>query len=101
MKVTGQQPHKPSDLTSGKTRGTDPRGQAQEKAAAGETTPAGSKTSLTLSKLKEAIRNSSDIRSDRVEAAQNKIRSGTYKVDAERLAANLITESLQEDIEQT
>ena len=101
MKVTGQQPHKTSELASGTPRENEQREQAQGKSQAGKTTPAGSKTSLTLTKLKEAIRNTSDIRSDRVEAVQKKIKSGTYQVDAEKLAANLITESLREDIEKT
>ncbi len=99
MKVTGQKPHAPSDLSTGKSREADQRAAKVRESRTGAQRPQDSHTSLTLSKLKEAIRNTPDVRGERVQALQEKIRSGDYKVNAERLATNLITESLREELE--
>ena len=99
MKVTGQKPLNPSELASGKAHEADPRNRKSGDAAADSKSPLGSRTSLTLSKARESIRNTPDIRTDRVEAVKQKIRSGAFKVDPERLASKMIAESLREDIE--
>ncbi len=99
MKVTTQKPLDSQEIGSGKSRQADQRAKHGGDAAAKETSPLGSRTSLTANRVKEAIRNTPDIRADRVEAVKNKIQSGAYRVDAERLASNLIAESLREDIE--
>ena len=100
MKVTGQQPPRTPELSSGKAREAEAKQQQRAEQAAKEgTAAAGNRTSLTLSRIREAIRNTPDVRNDRVEAVRNKLRSGEYKVDAEKLAEKVLTESLREDVD--
>jgi flagellar biosynthesis anti-sigma factor FlgM len=99
MKVTGQQPPRTTELTTGKSREAEHKPERTPHAAKDGSAPVGNRTSLTLSRIREAIRSTPDVRADRVEAAREKIRSGTYKVDADRLAQELLTESLHEDVE--
>lgn len=99
MKVTTQKPLDTQEIGSGKSRQASQRARHGGEPPAKETSPLGSRTSLTASRVKEAIRNTPDVRADRVEAVKNKIQSGAYRVDADRLATNLIAESLREDIE--
>ena len=99
MKVTNQTPLDPKEIGSGRTRQADQRAKHGGESLAKENSPLGSRTSLTTSRVKEAIRNTPDIRADRVDAVKIKIQSGTYRVDAEQLASKLIAESLREDIE--
>ncbi|MCH8886327.1 MAG: flagellar biosynthesis anti-sigma factor FlgM [SAR324 cluster bacterium] len=99
MKVTTQKPLDPKEIGPGKSRQTDQRAKQSGEAAAKESSPVVSRTSLTATRVKEAIRNTPDIRADRVDAVKIKIQSGTYRVDADQLASKLIAESLREDIE--
>lgn len=99
MKVTGQQPPRLNDLSSGKARETDTQPKKGRDAATQANPAEGGRPSLTMTRIREAIRNTPDVRMDRVEAARERIRSGEYKVDAERLAEKLLTESLRDDIE--
>ncbi|HKI98705.1 MAG TPA: flagellar biosynthesis anti-sigma factor FlgM [bacterium] len=99
MKVTGQQPPRTSELTTGKAREAEGKAERMRTAAKEGAAPASNRMSLTLSRIREAIRNTPDVRADRVESVRERIRSGEYKVDAERLAQNIMTESLHEDLE--
>lgn len=99
MKITGQKPLDPKEIGSGKPREIEQRAKHQGKASAEQKLPPDSRTSLTSSRVKEAIRNTPDIRTDRVEAVKSKIQSGAYKVNVERLASNMLTESLRDDID--
>lgn len=99
MKITGQQPPRLNDLSAGKAREAEAQPK-NRRAAAKRTTPAeGGRPSLTMSRIREAIRSTPDIRTDRVEAARARIERGEYKVDAERLAQKLLSESVRDDIE--
>ena len=60
---------------------------------------AANRTSLTQHRVKEAIGNTPDVRSDRVEAVREKIESGQFKIDAQRLAGRMLTEALRDDLE--
>ena len=99
MKVTGQQPPRTPELTSGKAREAEAKLKRAEQAAQEGPAAAGNRASLTMSRIREAIRNTPDVRSDRVEAVRQKLRSGDYQVDAEKLAEKVLTESLREDLE--
>ena len=99
MKVTGQQPPRTPELTSGKAREAEAKLKRAEQAAQEGPAAEGNRTSLTMSRIREAIRNTPDVRSDRVEAVRQKLRSGNYQVDAEKLAEKVLTESLREDLE--
>lgn len=99
MKVTGQQPHKASELTGGKVKGkadhtAPPRPQPNP-----EPEGAGNRATQTLNRIKEAIRNEPDVRAERVAEIQAKVKQGTYKVDADKVAEKMINTSLKEDLE--
>lgn len=99
MKVTNQKPLDASEIGSGKSREADRKAKHRGNASASENSPLDSRTSLTANRVKDAIRATPDVRADRVDAVKQKIQSGAYRVDADRLASNLIAESLREDIE--
>ena len=99
MKVTGQQPPRLGESTTSKTRDADAQPARARKAVQDAAAPGNARPTLTQSRVRESIRNTPDVRSDKVEAARARIQSGEYKVDAERLAQALLTESLRDDIE--
>ena len=106
MKVTAPQHPRASDISTGKTREQEPKqGQigkgptVSQKSMAESERPAGNHTSLTMNRIREVIKSTPDVRSERVEALKERIRSGSYKVNADRLAENLLTESIREDLE--
>ncbi len=113
MKVTGPQHPRTSDISAGKTREQESSKGKIEKGAAlrGKDTavrgnetanserPAGNHTSLTMNRIREVIKSTPDVRSERVEALREQIRSGSYKVNADRLAESMLTEALREDLE--
>ena len=99
MKVTGQQPPRTTELTTGKAREAEHKPDRKRDAAKDVTTPSGNRTSLIMSRIREAIRTTPDVRADRVEALRAEVQSGKYRVDAERLAQTLLNESLREDVE--
>lgn len=101
MKVTGQQPPRTAELTTGKARDAEAKTERSGSAAKEGSTPVGNRMSLTLSRIREAIRSTPDVRADKVAAARARIRSGQYKVDADRLAQQMLTESLREDLDQS
>lgn len=102
MKITGQDPAKAAELTLAKTKGKDgtPAPAAKKEAARKPAPPSlPSATSLTTARAREAIRNEPDVRADKVAEAKERLRSGKYEVDADRLAGKMINHSLREDIE--
>ncbi|MBI4082014.1 MAG: flagellar biosynthesis anti-sigma factor FlgM [Candidatus Lambdaproteobacteria bacterium] len=99
MKVTGQQPPKTAELTAGKVREQEAKQPAAQPQTVREQDSAANRTSLTTTRLREAIRTAPDVREERVAELRERIRAGKYETDAERLAKNLINASLREDIE--
>ena len=99
MKVTGQQPPRTSELTSDKTREAEHKATRADRGAQENSPQVRSRTSLTMNKIKEVIRNTPDVRAQRVAELKEKVNSGKYEVDAERLAHNILTESIREDVE--
>jgi flagellar biosynthesis anti-sigma factor FlgM len=99
MKVTGQNPPRAGELTQGKMRETDSR----RNPVAGRSTqnPIGvdAPPSLTTNKVRDAIRNEPDVRADKVADVKRRIQEGSYTMDADRLAKNMINTSLREDLE--
>lgn len=100
MKVSGQQPAWLSELKAGQARDAEQK-QAQGRAHGpeGSLKPVPGRTSLTLHRIKEAIANTPDVRSDKVAALRERIAAGNYQVDAQRLAGNMLNSALREDIE--
>ena len=101
MKITGQHPQKPSELSNGKAREAEnnqPRkgGHVEENAA-----QVRHQTTLVTHKLREAVRSEPEVRADRVAEVKAKLASGDFKVDAEKLAGNILIESLREDLDKS
>ena len=48
--------------------------------------------------MKARIASEPEVRSDRVAKLKEQIKSGDYKVDSQKLASNMLTESLKEDL---
>lgn len=100
MKVTGQQPPKTPDLKSGQTREAEQRTQQRTQRQSAEApAPVGNRTSLITSKVREAIRNTPDVRADRVAEVRTRIARGQYQVDPERVAEQMLNEALRDDID--
>lgn len=100
MKVTGQQPPRSSEVNNGKARETELK-QARQRAGDKEAPERVQREhpALTTHKLREAVRTAADVRADRVAEIRERVESGRYQVDAERLAGNMLRDALHEDIE--
>ncbi len=99
MKVTGQQPPRSNELNTGRAREAEQKHERHGDARADGARSEPNRTSLTMHRIKEVIRNTPDVRADRVAELRERIQSGQYRVDAERLAQNLLAESLRDDVE--
>jgi len=99
MKVTGQNPPRAGELTQGKTREADGRRSSVTGRSTQNPVHVPDRPSLTTNKVKDAIRNEPDVRPEKVADVKRRIQEGSYTVDAERLAKNMINTSLREDLE--
>ena len=99
MKVTGQDPAKTAELNLTKGKGKDKAQPGGEKRRSRESALAPTRASLTMDKVKEAIRKEPDVRAERVAELKEKVESGKYQIDADKLAENVLTDSLREDLE--
>ena len=97
MKITGQQPPEFHGVKGG-------TGKDNQKAAerAGTLTGSGEppvKTStFVMNKIKSLINSEPEVRTDRVAELKDRIKSGEFKVDSEKLAKNMLEDAFQEDI---
>jgi len=100
MKITGQQPPHLNEVGTGKTQGKEQRAKI-ERAGHESATTRGitNHASQTAHRIKETLQAEPDVRPDRVEEVKEKIRSGKYQVEPERLAENMLTAALNEDLE--
>ena len=97
MKITGQQPSEFHGIKGG-------AGKDSQKAADRSGTMPGSsephvKTStFVMNKIKSLINSEPEVRSDKVTELKDRIKSGEYKVDSEKLAKKMLEDAFQEDI---
>ena len=97
MKITGQQPPEFHGVKGG-------TGKDNQKAAERAGTLSGSgeppvKTStFVMNKIKSLINSEPEVRTDRVAELKDRIKSGEFKVDSEKLAKNMLEDAFQEDI---
>ena len=96
MKVSGQQPPKTSELASGKTKAAEPRDTASRKTDARAQEPSANRTSLTMTKIREVIQDTADVRADKIAELRDRTRGGGYRVDADRLAARMLEEETEQ-----
>ncbi len=92
MKVSGHQPPKTNELSTGKTQPAVPRSPQVRKPETGDAEHVAGRTSLTMNRIRDVVRETADIRADRVAELRARIRSGDYQVDADRLAAKMLQE---------
>lgn len=99
MKVNGQNPAHLSELTAGKTREKGQKAGLSQSRQSRENEAVTNNTSLTTRRIRETLRNEPDMRMERVARIKDEISKGKYKIDAEKLAENMLLDSLQEDLE--
>ena len=97
MKITGQQPPEFHGVKGG-------TGKANQKTAdrsgtlPGSSEPPVKTSTFVMNKIKSLINAEPEVRSDKVAELKDRIKSGEYKVDSERLAKKMLEDAFQEDI---
>ena len=94
MKVTGQQPAVLQDIKGGQRKEAD---QAHLKDGPPSADDSVKTTSFAMDKLKLRISAEPEVRSDKVAELKAQIKSGEYQVDPQKLAGNMLLDSLRED----
>ena len=97
MKITGQQPPEFHGVKGG-------AGKDNQKASdrsgtlpvSGE--PPVKTSTFVMNKIKSLINSEPEVRADRVAELKDRIKSGEYKVDSEKLAKKMLEDAFQEDI---
>ncbi len=97
MKITGQQPPEFHGVKGG--TGKDNQ-KAAERAGAltGSGEPPVKTSTFVMNKIKSLINSEPEVRTDRVAELKDRIKSGEYKVDSEKLAKKMLEDAFQEDI---
>ena len=97
MKIIGQQPPEfhgvKGDTGKGNQKAADRSGALP---SSGE--PPVKTSTFVMEKIKNLINAEPEVRSDKVAELKDKIKSGEYKVDSEKLAKKMIEDAFQEDI---
>ncbi len=96
MKVDGQYPKLPVHDKSA-VKGKDKQPGPVENSKTGKVSRADTNT-FAVNRMREKIDNEPDINLEKVRALKAKIKNGEYQVDSDRLAGNLLRNSLLEDI---
>ena len=97
MKITGQQPPEFHGVKGG--TGKDNQ-KATERAGTltGSGEPPVKTSTFVMNKIKSLINSEPEVRTERVAELKDRIKSGEYKVDSEKLAKKMLEDSFQEDI---
>ena len=97
MKITGQQPPEFHGVKGG--AGKDSQKAADRLGTLPSSSEPHVKTStFVMNKIKSLINSEPEVRSDKVAELKDRIKSGEYKVDSERLAKKMLEDAFQEDI---
>lgn len=99
MKVNGQNTTRTGELTQGKAREAESRREGVAGRSTQNPVRVPERPSLTMTKVRDAIRQEPDVQADKVAHVKRRLHEGSYAVDAERLAKNMINQSLREDLE--
>ncbi len=99
MKIDGKYPKIPPQEKNIQ-KGKELDGIDQKRLDARRTAGLGNKqeSKFVINKMREKIDAEPDINMEKVKALRAKIKNGEYKVDAEKLADNLVKNSLLEDL---
>ena len=97
MKITGQQPPEFHGVKGG--TGKDNQKTADRSGTLSSSGEPPVKTStFVMEKIKNLINAEPEVRSDKVAELKDKIKSGEYKVDSDKLAKKMIEDAFREDI---
>ncbi len=97
MKITGQQPPEFHGVKGG--AGKDSQKNADRSGTLpGSSEPHVKTSTFVMNKIKSLINAEPEVRSDKVAELKDRIKSGEYKVDSERLAKKMLEDAFQEDI---
>jgi len=97
MKITGQQPPEFHGVKGG--AGKDSQKTADRSGSLpGSSEPHVKTSTFVMNKIKSLINSEPEVRSDKVAELKDRIKSGEYKVDSERLAKKMLEDAFQEDI---
>ena len=99
MKIIGQQPPKTPEMNSGKVREQESAPRQVKGRSTEVPVLSRPQTSLTMTRVKEAIGNTPDVSTEKVAALRRQIANGEYKVDTDTLANNMINAAIREDLE--
>jgi len=99
MKVTGKNTQILSELASGQGKEKSDRIDPSRTRRMQEYETATTRQTRTTDRVKAVLRNSADVRMDRVEEVRQRLHEGRLQVDPDRLAENLLMASLKEDLE--
>ncbi len=97
MKITGQQPPEFHGVKGG--TGKDNQKNADRSGTvSGSGEPPVKTSTFVMNKIKSLINAEPEVRVDRVAEIKDRIKSGEYTVDSERLAKKMLEDALQEDL---
>ena len=97
MKITGQQPPEFHGVKGGTSKDNQ---KASDKSGTlpGSGGPPVKTSTFVMDKIKSLINSEPEVRTDRVTELKDKIKSGEYKVDSDKIAKKMIEDAFQEDI---
>ena len=97
MKITGQQPPDFHGVKGGAGKDNQKASDRSGTLPVSAEPPVKTST-FVMNKIKSQINAEPEVRADKVAELKDKIKSGEYKVDSERLAKKMLEDALQEDI---
>jgi len=99
MKINGQYPKPTASERTVQGPGKKGDAQAAKQAQGAQVTAKKSVTSeLAMTKIRNAVDATPDMDMDKVKALKERIKNGSYQVDANKLAGNLLKDSAIEDV---
>ena len=97
MKITGQQPPEFHGVKGG-TGKENQKTEERSGTLTGSGEPPVKTSTFVMNKIKSLINSEPEVRTDRVAELKDRIKSGEYKVDSEKLAKKMLEDAFQEDI---
>ena len=96
MKITSQQPPEFQSVKGGSAKENQKSKDISGKL--GSTEPPVKMSTFAMKKIKSQISNEPEVRLDRVAEIKDRIKSGEYKVDSQRLAKVMLEDAFEEDL---
>ena len=97
MKITGQQPPEFHGVKGGTGKDNQKAGDRSGVPLSSGEPPVKTST-FVMNKIKNLINSEPEVRADRVTDLKDRIKSGEYKFDSEKLAKKMLEDAFQEDI---